>query len=140
MSTKLLSGFMNTIADKVREGRKRSRTHSPEFKDRVVAQCRQPGASIAAVARANVVCASLLHRWISQAKQGTGPAAKPSNSNTTKPAHQRSGFVALPLPPATTAVASDIRIELRRGATAITMTWPCGAALECAAWMREVLR
>ena len=33
-----------------------------------------------------------------------------------------------------------VRIELRRGTTAITVNWPCAAALECAAWMRELLR
>ena len=133
---------MNTIADNVSEGRKRPRTHSPEFKARVVEQCRQPGVTIAAVAMANGVCASLLHRWIAQAKQGAGTdtAAKHLTSNTTKPPPQKSGFVALPLPSPTTAVPADIRIELRRGATAIAVTWPSSAALECAAWMREVLR
>ena len=34
----------------------------------------------------------------------------------------------------------DIRIELRRGVTAITVTWPTDAAPEGAAWMREPLR
>lgn len=36
--------------------------------------------------------------------------------------------------------ASDIRIELRRGNTLISMTWPIDAASECAAWVRELLR
>jgi transposase len=44
--------------------------------------------------------------------------------------------VALP----TQAASPDIRIELRRGATAVTVTWPAVAAAECAAWMRELLR
>lgn len=44
------------------------------------------------------------------------------------------------LPPATAAPVADIRIELQRGATAITVTWPASAASECAAWMRELLR
>jgi hypothetical protein len=34
----------------------------------------------------------------------------------------------------------DIQIELRRGATAMKITWPIAAATECAAWMRELLR
>jgi transposase len=38
------------------------------------------------------------------------------------------------------STACDIRIELRRGATSITVTWPTDAAAECAAWMRELLR
>ena len=36
--------------------------------------------------------------------------------------------------------AADIRIELRRGATSISVVWPTEAATECAAWMRELLR
>lgn len=30
--------------------------------------------------------------------------------------------------------------ELRRGATTISVTWPADAVVECAAWMRELLR
>jgi len=36
-------------------------------------------------------------------------------------------------PPPTPA---DIRIELRRGATGMKITWPIAAAAGCAAWMR----
>jgi len=35
---------------------------------------------------------------------------------------------------------SEIRVELHRGAVAISVTWPVGAASERAAWMRELLR
>jgi hypothetical protein len=35
---------------------------------------------------------------------------------------------------------ADIRIDLRRGATLMTITWPSSAAADCAAWMRELLR
>jgi hypothetical protein len=48
--------------------------------------------------------------------------------------------MALQLPAATPASCSDIRIELRRGATTIAVAWPADAATECAAWMRELLR
>ena len=41
--------------------------------------------------------------------------------------------------PAKTA-AADIRIELRRGATSISVAWPTDTATECAIWMRELLR
>ena len=34
----------------------------------------------------------------------------------------------------------DIRIELRRGTTAMTIRWPVAAATDCAAWLRELLR
>lgn len=49
-------------------------------------------------------------------------------------------FIALPLvSPASTALP-DIRIELRRGATTVGITWPVQAASECAAWLREWLQ
>jgi len=35
---------------------------------------------------------------------------------------------------------SDICIELRRGATVVTIRWPVAAGAECAAWLRELLR
>jgi transposase-like protein len=40
------------------------RTHSPEFKARVLAACRQPGASIAAVALAHGINANVVHKWL----------------------------------------------------------------------------
>jgi transposase len=42
--------------------RRRRRTHSAEFKAKVVSACRQPGVSIAAVALANGLNANLLRR------------------------------------------------------------------------------
>jgi hypothetical protein len=48
-------------------------------------------------------------------------------------------FVPLQLPQVKAAPV-DIRIELHRGPIAINVSWPCAAASECAAWMRELLR
>jgi transposase len=53
-------------------------------------------------------------------------------------ANAAAAFVPLTLPAA--KPASEIRVELRRGATTISVTWPAEAAAECAAWMRELLR
>ena len=127
---------MNTISDEVGAaiGRRRRRIHSNEFKAQVVAACRPAGVSIAAVAMANGVNANLLRRWVVAAERRSGgqPAA-------TAGAVAPTAFVALTLPLAALAPA-DIRIELRRGATAISVSWPCAAAPECAAWLRELLR
>ncbi len=54
---------MNTIEG--RSGRQR-RTHSPEFKARLVAQCREPGVSLAAIAVANGLNPILLRRWVNE--------------------------------------------------------------------------
>ncbi len=45
-------------------------------------------------------------------------------------------MVPAPMP----APIADIRIDLRRGATTMTINWPVAAARDCAAWLRELLR
>ena len=83
---------------------------------------------------ANGVNANLARRWVVDAQRRSG-----AQWVTTASAAAPMAFVPLGLPPAAPAPA-DIRIELRRGATAIHLSWPCAAAAECAAWMRELLR
>jgi transposase-like protein len=116
-------------------GGRRRRHHSAEFKAKVVEECARPGVSMAAVALAHGLNANLLRRWVVENKWLDTSAA----SATSAPQQE---FLALPLvagaqqPPA----AGDIRIELRRGATTVTMRWPTQAAGDCAAWLREWLR
>jgi transposase-like protein len=131
---------VNTISDEAGDGRRRRRKHSLEFKAQVVAACRQPGISMASVAMAHGVNANLLRRWVIDAEQrasanGRSLPAMSSDAATPSPAP---AFVPLQLTPS--AAPADIRIELRRGGTAITVTWPASAAAQCAAWMRELLR
>lgn len=54
------------------------------------------------------------------------------------------GFIALALPqplaaavpePAAGMAVPEIRIELRRGATAVAIHWPVAAGADCAAWL-----
>lgn len=121
------------------------RRHSVELKKQVLAQCDEAGASIAAVAQSHGLNANLVHKWRRAQRQ---EKAVPERAVTATQASDAttSTFVALQLPPQPTAVSvsvsvpPDIRIELRRGATAISVSWPCAAAPECAAWLRELLR
>lgn len=98
---------------------------------------------MAAVAMANGVNANLLRRWVRAAEMRSG-AGLPDVRPNALPALDRRvaeapvAFIPLPLPAKT--AATDIRIELRRGSTSISVTWPTEAAAECAAWMRELLR
>jgi transposase len=101
------------------------RRHSDELKAQVLAECAQPGASVAAVALAHGLNANVVHKW---RRQG---GTKTSLPVTT--------FVPVAMA-AQADAATPIRIELRRGATAVTVAWPLSAAAECAAWMRELLR
>ena len=125
---------MHTISNEVGAGRRRRRAHSAEFKAQVVAACSAPGVSSAAVAMANGVNANLARRWVLDAERRSGGALVRA-ANSVVP----TGFMPVQLPPAEAAPV-DIRIELRRGQTAVSVSWPCAAASECAAWMRELLR
>lgn len=130
---------MNTISEQVIDGRRRRRIHSDEFKANAVALCMQPGMSMAAVAMANGINANLLRRWVRIAE--TGPVIGRQDALPApqlQVAQVPAAFVPMQLP--AKAAAPDIRIELRRGATSIAVTWPTDAAAECAAWMRELLR
>ena len=113
------------------------RRHAAELKARVLAACDEPGASVAAVARAYDLNANLVHKW----RRGVAPTARPPASFIG--AGQVAGeFIALALPSreAVSAALADIRIELRRGATSVAVSWPLAAADQCAAWLRQWLR
>ena len=120
---------------------RRRRKHSDEFKAQVVAACNQPGVSIAAVSMAHGVNANLARRWIIDCRdptpESTGLQLATPDATTPKPSAP-APFVPVTMP--SNAALSEIRIELRRGSTAISVTWPIGAASECASWMRELLR
>jgi transposase len=126
---------VHTISDQVTPGRRRRRTHNAEFKAHVVAACRAPGVSIAAVAMANGINANLARRWVFDVER-RGDVGAPDRAG---PNAIVKGFVAAQMPAAQN-VAADIRIELRRGATVINVSWPSDAASACAAWIRELLR
>jgi transposase len=125
---------VHAISNEAGAGRRRRRIHSAEFKAQVVAACSVPGVSNAAVAMAHGINANLARRWVLEAeRRGDGVLVGAANSAVP------TTFVPVQLPPVQAAPA-DIRVELRRGPIAISVSWPCAAASECAAWMRELLR
>ncbi|CAN5459270.1 transposase [soil metagenome] len=124
--------IMHTMASDELAPTPKRRPYSPELKSQVVAQTRQPGASVAGVALSHGINANIVHRWL---REGQPKLVQP-------------GFVALTLPPSKGQSAQldddfaypDIRIDIRRGATVVNIAWPVAQAGECAAWMRELLR
>ena len=109
------------------------RRYSAEFKAQVVAECDADGASTARVAMARGINANVVHRWRQQLRDLSSPNAA-SGTGTGE-------FVPISMAgaPAKT-ISSDIRIELRRGTTAMIITWPVEESSACASWMRELLR
>ena len=120
------------------------RRHSGEFKAEVLRACREPGASVAGVALARGVNANLVHRWLRLAAPASALASMAAAKAHERPAEDRAGggeFVALRLPaPPVAAALPDIRIELRRGATTVSVSWPTQEAGACAAWLGQWLR
>jgi len=142
--------------------------HGAEFKAQVLAECQQPGASVAAIALANGL--NLLRKWlVGRGIKRTGLAAprtvarKPPSGDTSVPALQcipvqitpASTPVPVPVPVPATATATatataaapkrtapsdadEIRVELTRGATRLSVRWPSARAAACAAWLREL--
>lgn len=113
------------------------RRYSMTTKAQVVAECAQPGASVAKIAMAHGINANVVHRWRKLARGGGAEAAKKTGE-----------FIALPLtiapasvpPTAPDPAVPDLQVELRRGAITMSITWPTSAAAEFALWTREVLR
>ena len=126
--------------------RRTHRTYTRQFKAEMVAACQVPGASIAAIAGAHAMNANVLHRWLKEHARSSchqitlrDPAGAAPTSTPTP------AFLPVQLPrqlpvQATQQTPPVIRIELRRGATTMEMTWPITAAPDCAAWMRQLLR
>ena len=126
------------------------RRHSAQFKAEVLAACVQPGASLAGVALAFGLNANLVRQW----RRGRGTKRAGDLLAAFPVGHDDSGssqqFIALSLPPpamtagqrptSAAAPAGDIRMELRRGALQVAVTWPLAGGSECAALLRELLR
>ena len=122
------------------------RRHADELKARVLAACAESGASVAEVAQAHGLNANLVNKW----RRGRGAPNRSAVRQVHNAVTAGAEFIALALPaaavgaPATngqpnTAPAADIRIEWRRGAAAIAVSWPVSAAPECARWLLQCM-
>jgi transposase len=131
---------VNTIEATVKGDRRRRRRHTDEFKANLVAACSRPGVSIASVALANGINANLLRRWIEQGGQRLPSVDVVEATVDVSRDQAKAAFVPVQLDPALSQTASDIRIELKRGATTVVVNWPSSAAAASAAWLREILR
>lgn len=114
------------------------RKHSAELKAEVVQACRQPKASVAAIALRNGLNANVVYRWLSQdarrLERGGGNRLSVRSRSVGE-------FVPVQLAQSVpTASSPDMRMELRRGASSVTVSWPAQYAGECGAWLREWLR
>lgn len=122
----------------IEKSSRRRRTHPEEFKQAVIAACCEAGASVAGIALANGINANQVRRWMRE--RGIEPPSRrlPARSISAERGAEPA-FVAVPIPPVVSEVP-DIRIEVRRGNTAVKIEWPGQATSDCAAWLRDWLR
>jgi transposase len=109
----------------------RRRRYSREMKEAVLAQCEQPGASVARVAMEHGINANVVHSWRKRTRGG--PMAHHGGVQEQ--------FVPLALP-ATMAhsIGHVVEVEVQHGATLLKVRWPLEGAADLALWTREVLR
>ena len=118
------------------------RTYSAQFKAELVAACGQPGVSIAALAGQHAMNANVLHRWLKEHhRSGRHPLAAHSPAAALETTSALAAFIPLQLAAAMPeSEAREIRVELRRGALSMVVTWPVSAAAELASWTAAVLK
>ncbi len=104
------------------------RRHDADLKQRILAECDEPSASVAQVALSHGLNANLVHKW----RRGVGHARSTASDRQAE-------FVPVTVA-RETPDGPPIRIELRRGATTVNVAWPLSAAGHCAGWLRELLR
>ena len=112
----------------------RRRRFSPDFKHKIVGSCKEPGASVARIAREHDLNANLVHKWIRQARTNTLPAVTPA-------------FVALPvnsaqaLRPSSGSEADErVQLEIPFRQQSIKVSWPVSQSDRCLALLRELLQ
>jgi transposase len=125
------------------------RRHGAELKAAVLAECEAPGASVAAVALAHGLNANLVRKWlVGRGIKRTGlpaprVASAPASDTPPMPVVATpASFVPVQLPPAQAAAApaKDVKVQLHRGATTVTLSWPAESVGELMTWMRELMK
>lgn len=128
--------------------RSQRRVHGAEFKARVLAECQQPGASVAAIALAHGLNVNLLRKWlVGRGIKRTGLAAPRTvtrNADANETSASPLQFIPVEIAPGPTTPepsgppAAEIHVELTRRATRLSVRWPSAQATACAAWLREL--
>ncbi len=82
--------------------------------------------------------ANVLHRWL---KEHQRSACRPLVAQPAPATREVPAFVAVPLSaPMPEHRDLEIRVELRKGALAMVVTWPMSAVADFASWTTAVLK
>ena len=103
-----------------------------------IKSCQQPGVSIAALAGQHGMNANVLHRWL---KERQPSACQPLMAQPMPATLEVPAFVPVPLSaPMPEHRDHEIRVELRKGALTMVVSWPMRAAADLASWTAAVLK
>ena len=122
--------------------RSNRRVHSAEFKSRVLAECRQPGASVAAVAISHGLNPNVVRKWLAGRglkRMGlTPPALGPQIAPVLQFVPVELASVDRQEAAAPQAAQADIRIELQRGGLQVKLLCAAGSGPSYAALLRAL--
>lgn len=119
--------------------RRTRRTHAPEFKAQVIEACLQPGVSVAGVALANGLNANYLRRWVKEHREQTAGTTGRGAVVVSRHA-KRTALVPVRIETPVARESGEIRIDLRRGGTAVQMAWPVTHAALLGGVLKDLLR
>jgi len=108
------------------------RRYSTEFKQELVLLCRQPGMSVASVARRHGINHNIVHRWIRE--------HAPCTTVVSADLAAVPGFIPVPLPVKATSVDAVIEVRISRGDLNLKIRWPASAAASAGEWLQGLLR
>ena len=118
-----MESISNNTLPELSPVKRQRRRHSPRFKAEVLSACREPDASIAAVAQRYQVNANLVHKW--------RRAARDSDDSHTQSAEFVSIPLAMPAP-----AGPDDRVTLVIGE--LTIHWPLRYIRQALPWLKAL--
>lgn len=114
---------------------RKRRQHSREFRAEVVAACRQPGVSVAAVALAHGLNANLVRRWIKESAERLPVTRRPMANRVVEPLT----VVPVSIEPAGRGDEA-IRVDIRKAGMAVQLAWPATRGAELSGLLKDLLR
>lgn len=121
--------------------RRSRRRYTEEFKKQAIEACLQPGVSMASVALANGLNANLLRRWVIERQEAVaGRVTLPDQHPLEITEPSIPGLVPITVAMPEMPPSGEIKIEIHRNQTLISISWPVSQSTSCADWLRDLLR
>lgn len=121
--------------------RRSRRRYTEEFKKQAIEACLQPGVSMASVALANGLNANLLRRWVIERQEAVaGSVTLPDQHPLEITEPSIPGLVPITVAMPEMPPSGEIKIEIHRNQTLISISWPVSQSTSCADWLRDLLR